>query len=138
MSKEEEEKWGVAKYYLKPILALFEDASISEIMINDYKTVFVKRNGEMESVDIQFESDNTVTTAIEQVCNVVGGGDANALTNPIIEAALWDGSRFTGVLGPVSQKGSSITIRVFRDIFYTVDDLVSFGSLTVEMRDFFQ
>ncbi len=133
----DDSKWKLVKHYLEPIVPYLDDPDVTEVMINNYETVFIKKKGRIYPTETRFESARIVDTAIIQV-GVAIGEDVSDDKHPILDAQLWDGSRFCGVLSPWSGYGSCITIRVFRKQSITIDDLLNFKSLNSEMLTYLE
>lgn len=127
--------WSLVKHYLKPIMHFLDDPSITEIMVNNFNTIFIKRRGEMLKTDVSFSDERSIIVAIRQV-GVAIGEDVDEDKHPIVDARLWDGSRFCGVLSPWARNGSNFTIRVFPKKALTISDLLDYESLTQEMVDY--
>jgi pilus assembly protein CpaF len=127
--------WGLVQYYLKPILPFFNDPSITEIMVNGCKPVFIKQHGRMVETDVKFPSERDIQTAVIQV-GVAIGEEVTEHRHPIVDARLWDGSRFNGILSPWASDGSSITIRVFPEVALSIDDLLEGKSFSRDMLDY--
>lgn len=108
---------------------LLENPSVTEIMINGYKNIFIEQNGRIKRFGKQFSSEDRLNDIIQKMIS-----DANRVVNettPIADARLKDGSRINVVLPPVSLNGPSVTIRKFPEQF-TMDQLIEKGSLTEE------
>lgn len=112
---------------------LLENPSVTEIMINGYKNIFIEQNGRIKRFGKQFSSEDRLSDIIQKMIS-----DANRVVNettPIADARLKDGSRINVVLPPVSLNGPSVTIRKFPEQF-TMDQLIEKGSLTEECAVF--
>ncbi|MGC8856255.1 MAG: CpaF family protein [Anaerolineae bacterium] len=117
-----------------PIQPLLEDDSISEIMVNGPKKIYVERKGQLVKVPITFEDDAHLTRIIERIVLPLGRRiDAD---NPTVDARLPDGSRVNAVVPPVAIDGPILTIRKFRKDKLTIAQLIEYGSLTQHMADF--
>lgn len=106
---------------------LLEDSTVTEIMINGYNHIFIEKDGKLQETELSFQSPEKLDDVIQQI---VSG--ANRIVNeasPIVDARLPDGSRVNVVLSPIALDGSTITIRKFPEKVYTMEDLISFGSL---------
>lgn len=106
---------------------LLEDPAVTEIMINGYDHIFIEKNGQLQETDLSFQSPEKLNDVIQQIVS-----RANRIVNeasPIVDARLPDGSRVNVVLSPIALDGSTITIRKFPEKVYTMEDLISFGSL---------
>jgi len=114
-----------------PISPLLNDDSISEIMVNGPNQVYVERHGIVELSNVTFHDDNHVQHIIEKIVAPIGRRIDES--QPMVDARLPDGSRVNAVIPPLSLKGPIITIRKFSRDPYTVEDLVTFGTLNREM-----
>src|SRR2546427_762274 len=119
---------------LQPLAPLLRDSTLTEIMINGPDAIYVERDGRVLLTDRQFNDENHLLSAIAALMASVGRPiDFN---DPVLEARLPDGSRLTVVLPPVAVDGPIVTIRKFATNPYDVDDLIRFGSLSVEAAAF--
>jgi pilus assembly protein CpaF len=119
---------------LQPISSLLRDSTLTEIMINGPEAIYVERDGRVLLTDRQFEDENHLLSAISAL--VASAGRQIDLSDPVLEARLPDGSRLTVVLPPVAVDGPMVTIRKFSSSPYGMDDLIRFGSLSVEAAAF--
>lgn len=113
---------------------LLADEDITEIMINDYRHIFVEKKGKLFRYDGEFMSEEKLKDVIQ---NIVGKSNkrVNEAT-PIADTRLADGSRVNVVLEPISIKGPAVTIRKFSEKAMTVEDLIGFGTFTAEIAEF--
>jgi pilus assembly protein CpaF len=121
---------------LDPITPLLADPTLTEIMINGPDAIFVEREGRILLTDRRFEDENHLLSAIGAL--IASAGCRLDLVDPVVEARLPDGSRLTVVLPPVAVDGPMITIRKFSARPYVIDDLIRFGSLSLEAAAFLQ
>ncbi len=117
-----------------PIQPLLDDPTVTEIMVNGPKKVYVERKGKLTKTPITFEDDAHVMRIIERI--VLPLGRRIDPDNPTVDARLPDGSRVNAVIQPVALDGPTITIRKFSKEKLTVTQLIEFGSLTKEMAEF--
>ncbi len=113
---------------------LLEDASITEIMINGYRDIFVEEGGRIKKVDKVFSSKERLEDVIQQMVSM-----ANRRVNesePIVDSRLPDGSRINVVLPPVAINGPVVTIRKFPASPVTMEQLIEWGSITEEVAFF--
>lgn len=111
-----------------------EDDSITEVMINGTQNIFYEREGRICQSDRRFLTAEKLEDVIQQI---VAG--ANRLVNeasPIVDARLPDGSRVNVVLAPVAINGPIVTIRKFSSAAATMEQLISWGSLSREVASF--
>ena len=119
---------------LEPILPLLRDSSLTEIMVNAPDAVYVERDGRVLLTDRRFDDENHLLGAINAL--VATTGRRIDFGDPVLEARLPDGSRLTVVLPPVAVDGPMLTIRKFAASPYGIDDLIRFGSLSLEAAAF--
>src|ERR1700688_1761130 len=120
--------------FLRPIEPLLLDESISEIMGNPDASWWYERDGIMRREEtISFDA-GKLRTGLEVIANQLGKKlDED---NPVLNAQLPDGSRLAAVIPPVVRPSPALTIRKFTSRHYTVDDLISRGTLTRPLADF--
>ncbi|MCL6520223.1 MAG: CpaF family protein [Armatimonadetes bacterium] len=117
-----------------PIQPLLDDPTITEIMVNGPNQVYAERGGKIFLTDKIFRDDQHVMRIIEKI--VMPLGRRIDESSPMVDARLPDGSRVNAIIPPLSIKGPTLTIRKFSREPYTVEDLISFGTLTREMAEF--
>jgi pilus assembly protein CpaF len=118
---------------LEPFLA---DPTITEVMVNGPRHVYIERHGKIERVDSVFLNNEHVLRIIDRIITPMGRRIDE--TSPRVDARLPDGSRVNAIVEPLSLVGPVITVRKFAQTPYTVDDLIGFGTATPEMFDFLQ
>ncbi len=119
-----------------PIQSLLNDPTITEVMVNGPKQIYIERGGKLEKTDLTFDDDDHVIKIIEKIVAPLGrriGKD-----NPTVDARLPDGSRVNAVVPPVAIDGPSITIRKFAEERLTITDLIEFGSITKTAANFME
>ena len=109
---------------------LIDDREITEIMVNGSNTVFYEKGGQIYTWDKHFESKEKLEDVIQQI--VSRSGRRVNTSSPIVDASLSDGSRVNVVLDPVAVNGPILTIRKFPDHHISMDQLISWGSITAE------
>ena len=117
-----------------PLQDLLEDDTITEVMVNGAKNIYIERNGKIERVPVAFESNDHVMRIIDRIVAPLGRRIDES--SPYVDARLPDGSRVNAVIPPISLVGPAITIRKFSKIPITVDQLIEFGSITSEALHF--
>ena len=117
-----------------PIEVLLRDESISEIMVNGPKKVYVERNGKIELSPIFFKDNDHVMQTIDKIVSPLGRRCDES--TPMVDARLPDGSRVNAIVPPLALNGPTITIRKFNSTPLEVDDLINFKSLSFEMAAF--
>jgi pilus assembly protein CpaF len=111
-----------------PLEPLLRDDSVTEIMVNEFDRVYVERNGKLELSEVRFVDGSHVMRIIDKIVSQVGRRVDEA--SPMVDARLPDGSRVNAIIPPLALKGPTLTIRKFSRDPYTVNDLITFGTLT--------
>lgn len=119
---------------LGPIEVLLKDPTVTEVMVNGPKKIFVERMGRLQLTDIQFHDDSHVMNIIERILSPIGRHIDESV--PLVDARLADGSRVNIIIPPLSLVGPCITIRKFATKALSVDNLITFGTLDRKMADF--
>jgi len=119
---------------LSVLQPLADDPEVTEIMVNGKDDVFVERRGTLSRVDAYFESTEEIEDVIRRIASKVHR-EVNELS-PILDARLTDGSRVNAVYKNIALGGPALTIRRFPLSAITMEDLISFGSVTVEAAEF--
>lgn len=117
--------------FLEPVRKYLEDDSISEILVNGAKQIFIERGGKLHEVPETFSSEAALMAAVVNISQYV-----NRLLNeknPILDARLPDGSRVHVVIPPLSRIGTVIAIRKFFKEKLSVERLLEYGSVSPEM-----
>ena len=117
-----------------PLETLLVDDSISEIMVNGPKNIFVERKGQLTHAGITFENDEHVMRIIDRIVAPLGRRVDES--SPLVDARLPDGSRVHVVIRPIALCGPTVTIRKFSKIPLGIQDLIRFGSMTTEIAEF--
>lgn len=115
---------------------LVDDDTITEIMVNGPKEIFVEKKGHIYKTDKQFVSEEKLEDVIQQIV-----ASCNRVVNecmPIVDARLSNGSRVNIVLKPPAINGPIVTIRRFPENAITMEDYIAFGSITREAAEFLQ
>lgn len=119
---------------LGPIEPLLKDETVTEIMINGPKHVFVERMGKLHLTKVQFHDDGHLMNIIERIIAPLGRRVDES--SPLVDARLKDGSRVNIIIPPLSLIGPCVTIRKFTKDPLTVENLIGFGSLSEDMAAF--
>lgn len=119
---------------LGPLQPLLEDDTITEVMVNGAKNIYVERRGKIQRAPLAFENNEHVMRIIERIVAPLGRRIDES--SPYVDARLQDGSRVNAIIPPVSLVGPVLTIRKFARTPFTVDQLIQFGSLTPEAVQF--
>jgi len=119
---------------LGPLEPLLRDDSVSEIMVNGPRQVYIERAGKLELTNVVFQNDDHVMRIIDRIIAPIGRRVDES--SPMVDARLTDGSRVNAIIPPLSLVGPVITIRKFAASPFTTEDLVRFGTATPDMFDF--
>jgi pilus assembly protein CpaF len=116
---------------LEPLLA---DETVTEIMVNGPKNVYIEQRGRLSRSNVTFENDDHVLRVLDRIVAPLGRRIDES--SPTVDARLPDGSRVNAVIRPIALCGPTITIRKFSKKPFTVEDLIRFGSMTAEIAEF--
>jgi pilus assembly protein CpaF len=119
---------------LGPLEPLFRDMSITDILINGPKTVYIERNGRLTPARASFANDNHLIKIIQRIVSSVGRRIDE--TSPMVDARLPDGSRLNAVIPPLAIDGPLVSIRRFGAKTLGVEDLLRLEAITPEMLQF--
>ena len=119
---------------LGPLQPLLEDDTITEIMVNGAKNIYIERKGKIHRVPVTFENNDHVMRIIDRIVAPLGRRIDES--SPYVDARLPDGSRVNAVIPPISLVGPVLTIRKFSRNPITVEQLIQFGSITQEAIQF--
>jgi pilus assembly protein CpaF len=117
-----------------PLAQLLDDPTLTEIMVNGHREIYVERTGVLESTDVRFEDEQELVTLIEQIAAFVGR--RVSAQDAMLDARLPDGSRVNVILPPLSLSGPVLTIRRFAQGGITAEDLIRSNSATQAAVDF--
>lgn len=135
-----ESRWKLHSYIYNAIKGLgvieelLDDDTITEIMVNGAKNIFIERYGTIEKIDSEIESEEKLNDIVQQIV-----GDTNRRVNestPIVDTRLKDGSRINVVLPPISLDGTILTIRKFAKEEIKIEDLIRWQSISREASEF--
>jgi len=119
-----------------PIEPLLRDDDITEIMVNGYDKVYVERFGLIEETPVKFENDAHLMRVIDRIVSRIGRRVDEA--SPMVDARLPNGYRVNATIPPLALDGPALTIRKFATRPFTVQNLVSNGTLTAGLATFLQ
>jgi pilus assembly protein CpaF len=119
---------------LGPLQVLLEDDSITEVMVNGAKNIYIERKGKLHRVPVTFESNDHLMRIIDRIVAPLGRRIDES--SPYVDARLADGSRVNAVIPPISLIGPTLTIRKFSKSPITLEQMVQFGTLTAESIQF--
>ncbi len=121
---------------LGPLETLLRDNSISEIMVNNARQIYIERFGKLEYTGATFRDDTHVLNVINRIVSPIGRRCDES--TPMVDARLKDGSRVNAVIPPIALKGPSITIRKFSSTPLKIGDLIGYGTLSPQMASFLE
>src|SRR6188768_186192 len=116
-----------------PLEPLLRDKTVSDILVNTYKQVFVERRGKLEAVPAAFQDDQHLLRVIDRIVSGVGRRIDDS--SPMVDARLPDGSRVNAIIAPLAVDGPLLSIRRFPAERLKANDLVSLGALTAPMLE---
>jgi pilus assembly protein CpaF len=118
---------------LGPLEPLMQDPTVSDILVNGSKEVYVERRGKLERTRVIFRDDKHLLQIIERIVSAVGRRVDES--SPMVDARLPDGSRVNAVIPPLALDGPVLSIRRFAADPYRMADLVEFGTLTAGLAE---
>ncbi|MEN6493673.1 MAG: CpaF family protein [Thermoguttaceae bacterium] len=116
---------------LGPLEVLLKDPTISDIMINGPKNVYVERRGRMEKTNVTFRNNEHLLQIIDRIISKVGRRVDE--TCPMVDSRMSDGSRFNAIIPPLAIDGPCVSIRRFGSNPLKLEDLLNFKAFTPEM-----
>lgn len=119
---------------LGPLGPLLEDKSVTEILINGPKKIYVEKNGKMTLSEITFEDNQHLLFVIQKILSPTRRHVDEMM--PFTDVSLSDGSRVNIIIPPISLVGPVVTIRKFLSEFTRIEDLIKIGTLSKNMADF--
>jgi pilus assembly protein CpaF len=119
---------------LGPLEPLLKDPTISDILVNTHRYVYVERNGKLMETGIRFQTDRHLLHIIEKIVSSVGRRIDESV--PLVDARLPDGSRVNAIIPPLAVDGPALSIRRFGRKLLTNDDLLRNQTLTASIMTF--
>ena len=118
---------------LGPLESLLSDKSVSDILVNNYNSVYVERKGQLEKVEVSFRDNKHLLSIIDRI--VTGVGRRIDESSPMVDARLKDGSRVNAIIPPLAIDGPSLSIRKFTVEKLGIEQLIQSGSVTEGMAE---
>lgn len=118
---------------LGPLEPLLADPTISDILVNGYKRVYIERKGMLEQTNVQFRDDVHLMAIIDRIVSAIGRRIDES--SPMVDARLADGSRVNAIIPPLAVDGPALSIRRFGRDPLQAEDLLQNNSLTAPMMD---
>ncbi|MGL4372355.1 MAG: CpaF family protein [Turicibacter sp.] len=114
-----------------PLQKLLDNKNVSDIMINGHKNVFIEVDGKLFKSNVNFLNEKQLNSIAKRIASDVGRRVDES--SPLCDARLSDGSRVNIVIPPLAIDGTSISIRKFKEQKISIEDLVSFGAMSIQM-----
>ena len=121
---------------LGPLEPLLADPTISDILVNSHKTIYIERRGKIERTNVQFKDDEHLMRVIERIVSSVGRRIDES--SPMVDARLQDGSRVNAIIPPLSIDGPVVSIRRFGSDPLKMSMLIDYNALTKDIADMLQ
>ncbi len=113
---------------LGPLEPLLADNTISDILVNGPKSVYIERRGKLERTNITFSDDAHLLNIIDRIVSAVGRRIDES--SPMVDARLADGSRVNAIIPPLAIDGPSVSIRRFAVELLSIEDLIALGTMS--------
>ena len=117
-----------------PISRFLKDETVTEIMVNNHREVFIERGGRIFPTDVQFASEGHLRRILDKIVAQVGRRVDES--SAMVDARLPDGSRVNAIIPPLSLNGPAMTIRKFAQRRLSMPDLIGLGTISPEMGEF--
>jgi pilus assembly protein CpaF len=117
-----------------PISRFLKDETVTEIMVNNHREVFIERGGRIFPTDVEFASEAHLRRILDKIVAQVGRRVDES--SAMVDARLPDGSRVNAIIPPLSLNGPAMTIRKFAQRRLTMEDLIGLGTISPEMGEF--
>jgi pilus assembly protein CpaF len=121
---------------LGPLEPLLRDTSVSDILVNTYRNVYVERSGKLERLPTTFQDDKHLMRVIDRIVSGVGRRVDDS--SPMVDARLTDGSRVNAIIPPLAVDGPLLSIRRFPAERLRAEDLVALRAMTRPMLEFLE
>jgi len=121
---------------LGPLEPLLADPTVSDILVNTYKRIYIERRGILEVTPVQFRDDAHLMSIIDRIVSAIGRRVDES--SPMVDARLADGSRVNAIIPPLSVDGPCLSIRRFGHDRLMADDLLQNKTLTPPMLELLQ
>jgi pilus assembly protein CpaF len=118
---------------LGPLEPLLQDPEVSDILVNNYRQIYVEKRGKLHRARVRFKDDQHLRKIIDRIVSKIGRRVDES--SPMVDARLEDGSRVNAIIPPLALDGPSLSIRRFSRDPLELDDLVAYAALTQEMGE---
>ena len=119
-----------------PLERLLADPSVSEIMVNGPKDIWIERAGRLSQTPLTFTDASHLRRIITKMVGQIGRRIDES--SPLVDARLPDGSRVNAIIPPLSLSGPLLTIRKFAQNRFALSELIEIGSLSKESAEFLE
>ncbi len=119
---------------LGPLEPFVKDPEVTEIMVNNWDTIYVERAGKLYWTGVKFHDEGQLRRTIDKIVAKVGRRVDES--SPYVDARLPDGSRVNAIIPPLAIDGPALTIRKFAADPYQTEDLVQFGTVSAQTAQF--
>ena len=116
-----------------PLEPLLQDPTVSDVLVNTYKQIYVERFGKLEATHVRFRDDDHLRRIIDKIVSAVGRRIDES--SPMVDARLLDGSRVNAIIPPLALDGPILSIRRFSVDPLELEDLIQFETLTPEIGE---
>jgi pilus assembly protein CpaF len=117
-----------------PISRFLKDETVTEIMVNNHREIYIERGGRIFPTEVQFASEAHLRRILDKIVAQVGRRVDES--SAMVDARLPDGSRVNAIIPPLSLNGPAMTIRKFAQRRLEMRDLVGLGTISEEMGEF--
>lgn len=118
---------------LGPLEPFLQDPTVSDILVNNYRQIYIERFGKLEATEARFKDDNHLRRIIDKIVSAVGRRIDES--SPMVDARLADGSRVNAIIPPLALDGPVLSIRRFGRDVIEMDDLISLQTVTPEIAE---
>lgn len=118
---------------LGPLEPFLQDPTVSDILVNNYRQIYVERFGRLYATEARFKDDNHLRKIIDKIVSAVGRRIDES--SPMVDARLPDGSRVNAIIPPLALDGPVVSIRRFGRDVLEISDLIALKSLTPEIAE---
>ena len=118
---------------LGPLEPFLQDPTVSDILVNTYKSIYLERYGKLELTDARFKDDGHLRKIIDKIVSSIGRRIDES--SPMVDARLADGSRVNAIIPPLAIDGPMLSIRRFAADPLELEDLITFGTLIAEIGE---
>ncbi len=119
-----------------PLEILMADQDVTEVMCNAFDEVWIERNGKIETTEVKFPNAGAYRQVIDRMLASVGRRIDEA--SPMADGRLPDGSRINAIIPPLATRAPVLTVRRFREVPFTVTDLITMESFSADAAVFIE